>query len=177
MATDPAIIPPLTVEKNEISNEVSAAFQLEKSGAIQAGTPIPVVFRETNDSPFPIRFPQRGVMMEGASVSVARDNPAYRSDFFDPWQKLSQFPLSPDTYAWDVAAKLPSIILGPGKRFEQRLSMEDAYQFEQAGNYEVTFSSVVSILVGDEDGPFADLCPIRILGEKTEVFSVSEEKR
>src|SRR5271167_2065564 len=62
---------PLTVEKNEISNEVSAAFQFEKSGAIQVGTPIPVVFRVTNDSPFPIRFPQRGVMMEGKRLSNA----------------------------------------------------------------------------------------------------------
>lgn len=168
---------PLTIEKNEISNQVSASFQFEKSGAIQVGTPIPVVFRVKNDSPFPIKFPQRGVMMEGVYVRVARDKPAYRSDLFYPWQKLSQFPLSPDTYAWDVAAKLPSVTLEPGKRFEQRLALEDAYQFEQAGNYEVTFSTVVSILVGDKDGPFADFCPIRILGEKMEVFSVSEEKR
>jgi|ERR1700722_3850048 hypothetical protein len=167
---------PLTVEKDEISKEVRVAFQFEKSGTIQVGTPIPVVFSVTNDSPFPIRFPQRGVMMEGVSVSVVRDKPSYRSDFFYPWQKLNQFPLSPDIYAWDVATKLPSINLGPGKRFEQKLSLEDSYKFDQVGNYEVTFSTVVSILVGDEGGPFADLCPIRIFGQKTEVLSVSEER-
>jgi hypothetical protein len=166
----------LTVEKNEISNEVRAAFQFEKSGPIKAGTSTPVVFSVTNDSPYPIRFPQRGVMMEGVSISVARDEPAYRADFFYPWQKLKQFPLSPDTYAWDIAAKLPSVSLGPGKRFEQKLLLEDAYKFDKLGNYEVTFSTVVSILVGDESGPFADLCPIRIVGEKTGAFSVLEEK-
>jgi hypothetical protein len=168
---------PLTVEKNEISDEVRVAFRFERSGAVQVGTPIPIIFSVTNNSSFPIRFPERGVMMEGVSVSVVRDTPAYRSDFFYPWQKLKQFPLSPDTYGWDVATQLPSISLQPGKRFEQKLSLGDAYKFDQSGNYQVSFSTVVSILVGDEDGPFADLCPIRILGSRTEVFSVSEEKR
>jgi hypothetical protein len=89
---------------------------------------------------------------------------------------VCQFPLSPVTYAWDIATQLPSVTLGPGKRFEQKLSLEDAYKFDKAGNYEVTFSTAVSILVGDKDGPFTDLCPIRILGENTEEFSVVEKK-
>ena len=115
--------------------------------------------------------------MEGVSVRVSRDQPAFRSDFFYPWQKLKQFALSPDTYGWDVASQLPSVTLKPGERFEQKLSLEDAYKFDQVGNYDVTFSTVVSILVGDKHGPFADLCPIRILGEKTAVFSVTEKNR
>jgi len=80
---------PLIVEKDEIFNEVSAAFRFESSGLIQAGTSVPVVFSVTNNSPFPIRFPKRGVMMEGISLSVSREKPAYRSDFFYPWEKLS----------------------------------------------------------------------------------------
>jgi hypothetical protein len=168
---------PLIVERDEISNQVSAAFRFERSGPIKTGVRVPVIFSVTNDSPFRIRFPQRGVMMEGVSVSVVRDEPTYRSDFFYPWEKLSQFPLSPDTYTWGVAPKLPSITLEPGKRFEQRLSLEDAYRFEQPGNYKVTFSTAVSILVGEQDGPFADLCPIRIVADKTEAFSVSDDRR
>jgi hypothetical protein len=167
---------PLNVEKNEISNQVRASFQFQRSGPVRVGTPIPVVFSVTNDSPYPIRFPQRGVMMEGVSISVVRDKPAYHSDFFYPWQKLGQFPLSPDTYAWDIATQLPSVTLEPGKRFEQTLSLKDVYKFDIAGNYELTFSTVVSILVGDKDGPFSDLCPIRIFAENTERFAVVEEK-
>jgi len=79
---------PLIVEKNEISSQVSASFHFEKSGPIKMGSPIPVVFSVTNGSPFPLRFPQRGVMIEGVSLSVVRDKPAYRSDFFYPWEKL-----------------------------------------------------------------------------------------
>lgn len=167
---------PLVVEKNTILSKINATFHFEKSGAIQLGDMIPVVFSVTNDSPFPIRFPERGVMMEGVSLRVVRDKPAYRSDLFYPWEKLSQFTVFPDTYTWDVSAKLPSITLAPRKRFEQRLSVENAYQFEQPGEYEVTFSTVVSVLVGDRSGPFAEVSPVRLLAEKTEVFSVSEEK-
>ena len=37
--------------------------------------------------------------------------------------------------------QLPSVTLEPGKRFEQRLALEDAYQFEEPGNYRITFST------------------------------------
>jgi len=113
-------------------------------------------------------------MMEGIYISVTRDSPQSRSDFFYPWEKLTQFSLSPDTYTWDVASKLPSVTLDPGKRFEQRLTLADVYQFEEPGNYRITLSTAVSVLVGDDQGPFADLCPIRLLGEHSEAFSVSK---
>jgi hypothetical protein len=167
---------PLVVEADEIFREIRATFDFAKSGPTKMGTRAPVVFSVTNDSAFPIRFPQRGVMMEGISISVTRDSPPYRADFFYPWEKLKQFPLSPDTYTWDVASKLPSVTLEPGKRFEQRLALADAYQFEEAGNYRITFSTVVSVLVGDDQGPFANLCPIRLLAEHSEAFSVSKEQ-
>jgi len=58
---------PLVVEANEIFREIRATFDFTKSGPIRIGTPVPVVFSVTNDSAFPIRFPQRGVMREGVS--------------------------------------------------------------------------------------------------------------
>ena len=88
-----------------------------------------------------------------------------------------QFPLSPDTYTWEFAAKIPSITLEPGKRFEQRLALEDAYQFEQPGSYTVTFSTAISILVGDENGRYADLCPIRLVAENSHMFVVSSRSQ
>jgi hypothetical protein len=171
--TTPAL---LIVEKNDISSQVNAAFHFETSGAIGMRTPVPVVFSVTNKSSFPIRFPQRGVMMEGVSINVIPDEPASQSSFFYPWEKLKQYPITADTYTWKAATELPSITLEPGKRFQQRLALEDAYRFEQPGNYSVTFSTSVSVLVGTQDGPFADLCPIRVLADKTEVFSVSGEQ-
>jgi hypothetical protein len=168
---------PLIVEKSTILSKISATFHFEKSGPIQLGDMIPVSFSVTNDSALPIRFPERGIMMEGVSLRIVREKPASRSDLFYPWEKLSQFAMSPYTYTWELATKLPSVTLEPGQRFEQRLSVEDAYRFEQPGDYEVTFSTVVSILVGDRAGPFAEFCPIRVIAQKTELFTVSDEKR
>lgn len=168
---------PLMVEEDEILHQLKATFEFEKSGPIEPGVRVPVVFSVVNDSAYPVRFPQRGVMMEGISISVKRDFPAYRSDFFYPWEKLRQVPISPDTYRWDSAAKIPSITLEPGKRFEQRLALEDAYQFEEPGDYIVTFSTAISVLVGDEQGPYANLCPIRVVAENSQAFAVSGRRQ
>ena len=168
---------PLVVEADQISQTIRATFEFAKSGSIKNGTGIPVLFSVINDSAFPIRFPQRGVMMEGISIEVVRDDPAYRGDFFYPWEKLKQFPLSYDTYTWEAAAELPSVTLEPGKRFQQRLALEDAYHFDKPGNYTVTFSTVVSVLVGDEHGPYGLLCPIRVVAEKNQTFRVSGDAR
>ena len=164
---------PLIIEKDGIIHQISATFTFGKSGSIKTDTRVPVVFSVTNDSAFPIRFPQRGAMMEGISISVKRDSPAYQSDFFYPWTKLSQSALSPDTYTWNSASQIPSVTLKPGGRFEQRLALEDAYSFEEAGSYKITFSTAISILVGDKQGPYSNHCPIRVVAEKTESFAVS----
>lgn len=163
---------PLIVEADEVIHKIRATFEFAKSGSITAGARVPVVFSVTNDSVFAIRFPRRGIMMEGISICVKRDSPAYQAVFFYPWEKLSQFPLSPDTYTWDFAAKIPSITVEPGERFEQRLALEDAYQFEESGNYTITFSTAISVLVGDERGPYASLCPIRVVAENSQTFAV-----
>ena len=168
---------PLIVEADEISQSIRATFEFAKSGSVGNGTGIPVLFSVTNDSAFPIRFPQRGIMMEGISIEVVRDDPAYRADFFYPWEKLKQFPLSPDTYTWQVSTELPSVVLEPGKRFQQQLALEDAYHFDKPGNYTVTFSTVVSVLVGDEHGLYGFLCPIRVVARKSQTFAVSGDAR
>jgi len=167
---------PLMVEADEIIHKIRATFEFAKSGSIKTGAQVPVIFSVINDSAFPIRFPQRAVMVEGISISVKRDLPAYQADFFYPWEKLTQYPVSPDTYTWDFAAEIPSITLEPGQRFEQRLALEDAYKFEEEGNYTITFSTAISVLVGDKQGPYANLCPIRVVAENRQSFVVSGSK-
>jgi hypothetical protein len=53
------------------------------------------------------------------------------------------------------------------------LALEDAYKFEGPGAYTITFSTAISIIVGDERGPYANLCPIRIIAENSQTFVVS----
>lgn len=100
-------------------------------------------------------------MMEGISLEIVRKEPASHWALFFPWEKLSYTPIMPDTYSWDCP-EVPSVTLKPGERFQQRLLLEDAFSFDLAGDYQVTFASIFSVLVGEKDGPFADVCPIRI---------------
>jgi hypothetical protein len=164
---------PLIVAADDVLHDIDATFEFEKSGSIIAGDNVPVVLRVTNNSRFPIRFPQRGAMAEGISISVRRDSPAYRSDFFYPWDKLAQSTVIPLTFTWDVADMLPSITLSPGGHFEQKLTLEDVYQFEEPGTYSITFATVLSVLLGDKRGPYADFSPLRIVAEDTQTFVVS----
>ncbi len=152
----------LIVARSEILDQIKAEFRFERDGAITKGTQVPVVLAVQNGSQAIIRFPQRGVMMEGVSLRIVRKVPAFQSDLFFPWEKLSHSSVMPDTYTWDVASEIPAVVLQPGEHFEQRFLLEDAYSFDRAGDYEISFGTVLSVLVGEKNGQFADLCPIRL---------------
>jgi len=165
----------LVVEKISLSDQIKAEFHFERSGMIGMATPVSIALTVQNNSAHTIQFPQRGAMIEGISIRVIRAESAFQSDFFFPWQKLATSNTLPDTYTWDVASDIPSVVLRPGEHFEQRFALEDAYSFDQPGNYEVTFSTVLSVLVGDAGGPFAEICPIRLPVVATEKFTVTSE--
>jgi hypothetical protein len=152
----------LIVERSEILDQIKAEFRFECEGAVTKDTKVPVVLAVQNGSQAIIRFPQRGAMMEGVSLRIVRKEPAFQSALFFPWEKLSQSSILPDTYTWDVASEIPSVVLQPGEHFEQRFLLEDAYLFDQAGDYEIRFDTVLSVLVGEKNGKLADLGPIRL---------------
>ncbi len=163
----------LIVERSEILDQIKAEFRFERDGAITKGTQVPVVMAVQNGSHAIIRFPQRGAMMEGVSLRIVRKEPAFQSDLFFPWEKLSHSSVMPDTYTWDVASEVPSVVLQPGEHFEQRFLLEDAYSFDRAGDYELRFGTVLSVLVGEKNAQFADLCPIRLPVTASTTFVLS----
>jgi hypothetical protein len=152
----------LIVEQSEILDQIKAEFRFEREGAVTRGNQVPVVLAVQNNSQAIIRFPHRGAMMEGVSLTIVRKEPALQSALFFPWEKLSHSSVMPDTYTWDVASEIPSVVLQPGEHFQQRFLLGDAYSFDQAGDYEIGFDTVLSVLVGEKNGEFADLCPIRL---------------
>ncbi len=166
----------LIVEQSEIFDQIKAEFRFEHEGAVTRATQVPVVLTVRNASDATIRFPQRGAMMEGVSLRIIRQKPAFHSDLFFPWEKLTKSSVMPDTYTWDVAFEIPSVVLQPEGHFEQRFLLEDAYSFDQAGDYEITFATVLSVLVGEKNGQDAGLCPIRVpvTGSAKFVLSSSE---
>jgi hypothetical protein len=83
----------------------------------------------------------------------------------------------PDTYTWDVASEVPSVVLQPGEHFDQRFLLEDAYSFDQAGDYKITFTTVLSVLVGEKNSQYADICPIRLPVTASAKFVLSSSEQ
>lgn len=153
--------------------QVKTQFRFEREGAITKSTQVPIVLTVDNGSQATIRFPQRGAMMEGVGLDIVRKEPAFHSALFFPWEKLSQSNTMPDKYSWDFP-EIPSVTLKPGQHFEQHFLLEDAFSFDKPGDYQVTFATVFSVLVGEKDGPFADACPIRIPATGSANFVVTD---
>jgi len=164
----------LVVERSEILEQIKAQFRFEREGAITKSTHVPILLTVDNGSQATIRFPQRGAMAEDISLEIVRKEPAYHSALFFP-SSVTPKPgdILPDTYGWDFP-QIPSVTLKPGEHFEQRLVLEDAFSFDQAGDYHVTFATVFSVLVGEKNGPFADVCPIRIPATGSASFVVTD---
>jgi len=166
----------LIVERSEIFDQIKAEFRFEHEGAVTRTTQVPVVLTVQNASAATIRFPQRGAMMEGVSLRIIREKPAFHSDLFFPWEKLIESRVMPDAYTWDVAFEIPSVVLQPERHFEQRFLLEDVYSFDQAGEYEITFATVLSVLVGEKNGQYAGMCPIRVPVTASAKFVVSSSE-
>lgn len=163
----------LIVEQSDIVAQVKTQFRFEREGPITKSTQVPIVLTVDNRSQATIRFPQRGAMMEGVSLNIVRKEPAFHSALFFPWEKLSQSNTMPDKYSWDFS-EIPSVTLKPGQHFEQHFLLGDAFLFDKPGDYQVTFATVFSVLVGEKDGPFADACPIRIPATGSANFVVTD---
>lgn len=164
----------LIVERSDIVEQIKAKFRFEREGTITKSTHVPILLTVDNGSQGTIRFPQRGAMAEDISLEIVRKEPASHSAFFFP-SSVTPKPgdILPDTYSWDFP-QIPSVTLKPGERFEQHLLLEDAFSFDQPGEYQVSFATVFSVLVGEKDGPFADVCPIRILATGSTNFVVTD---
>jgi hypothetical protein len=85
-----------------------------------------------------------------------------------------------DDFTWDVADKLPTITLKPGGTYERVLLLQTA--LDQAnetlrfapGEYKVTFSTSLKILVGERDGPWADRSPLTLASSGTVNCSIRQ---
>jgi HEAT repeat protein len=160
----------LIVEELDVLRKIKATFDFQRAGNISKGEHIPIILTVQNNSKHVIQFPRRGVSDALVSIRVKRQEPSMESGFFYPIERLKG--TLKNTYNWDRAASVPPIVLGPGERFEQKLWLEKAYELWGPGEYEVTFSTVLALFVGEKNGKFAAYCPIRLSIVTTENFRV-----
>jgi len=152
----------LIVERSDILDQINVELRFDREEIVTKAAQVQVVLKVQNGSESTIRFPHRAAMMEGASLRIVRKEPAFRSDLFFPSEKPSQSNLMPDTYTWDVASEATSVLLQPGEHYEHHSLLNGVHSFDRAGDYEITIATVLSVLVGEKNGRFADLCPIRL---------------
>jgi hypothetical protein len=169
--------PPLAlpVEENSILKKIKVNLRFEKSGDLRRYASVPVIFTVRNDSSYPIRFPVRAAIVdEGVYLHVVRHNPDQTHDLSYPADKLTHAVVRTLAYTFRNADRIPSETLVPGGHLEQRLYLDDVFKFDEPGEYQITISTVLSILVGDSNGHFKDISPIRIPAEQSATFAIAQ---
>jgi hypothetical protein len=158
------------IEDVPILKDVTGEFLFPSPFILGAGDRVTLIIR--NRSSQTIRFPHRGEMNE--SITVQLINARLRSDFFVPNEVLlsaagiNQSSIA-DTFTWDLAPRVSTVTLAPGGTYRLELPIsavltaaaETSISMPR-GEYEVRFSTVMQVLIGERDGPWADLGSIRL---------------
>ena len=175
--TSPAF---LFVEDVSILKQINTSFVFGHSRHnaapldVHLPTPETVTLIVHNGSDQILKFPRPGGSGRFISVSIRRADGSYANEFFYPDDKLlgqnksEVGEISYDQFSWDIARKIPTITLPPGNTFRQELSLQAAFDEAKeklpldSGEYTVTFSTELQILIGAKDGQWVELSPIRI---------------
>ena len=161
----------LVVEDLPLLKKIQAGFVF---GPAQADGDVPVTFVVRNESSETIRFSHRDGFNGLVWVSLAKKDKSYSSDSFYPASGLldQDEPKLPNqgytNFTWDMAGKVPTIVLAPGAAYRQKLSLNAAFSEANhnlpltAGQYQVTFGTNLQVLVGEANGTFSAFSPVHI---------------
>lgn len=179
----------LFVEAAPILKQIKADFVFDRLRNESATLDIEIPTREKitlvvhNVSDQTLRFPHPGGSGGNVSVSIKRVDGNYTSEFFYPDDKLSKQEnligsIGFDQFTWDIARKVPTITLKPGETYRQELLLQTAFDEAKKvplgpGEYKVTFSTELQILIGEKDGPWAELSPVRLPVASTAVCIIA----
>jgi hypothetical protein len=159
-----------TVEDLPILKDITGEFLFPSPFVLGARDQV-LALNIRNRSTQTIRFPHRGEMNE--SVSVKLSSNSLRSEFFIPDEVLHSAAgitrtSIENTFTWDLASKVSTVTLAPGGTYRLRLPVSARLNAAAesgsvpAGEYEVQLSTMLQVLIGETDGPWRDLAPIRL---------------
>jgi len=174
----------LFVEDLPILRQIEAEFVFSRSGdglAVPDGN-VTLIVRNNSDQT--LRFLQPGSFNSMVSVSLSKSDRSYRNDFFYPVESLPAGGGGPaitfDTFTWDVASRAPSVTIRPGETYHQEMPLRAALA-EAAeglsvhpGRYDLTFSTTLRILIGEKDGKWSEISPVRIPVSTTAVCVIAQ---
>lgn len=171
---------PLIVEDVPILKQIKAEFVFGAQEKGPNGLEMPVTLTVHNDTEQMLRFPHRDGVNGMVSFSLSKQDGKFRSDgFYPPDQLLDRDePKVPnhtvDNFTWKDAQDIPTITLKPGETYTQHLSLRAAiaeanksWRLTQSlpipsGQYKVTFSTTLQMLIGEAGGEFAAVSPVHI---------------
>jgi hypothetical protein len=163
-----------TVEDIPILKEITGEFMFP-SPLLQGSPDASVMLTVRNHSSQTIRFPYRGVMFEHVWVGLNKTTGEKWSSFFAVPEPvllkaagIERSTIAEDRFSWTLAGRVPTIVLAPGDIYRLELPL-NAVLAGHGGSqpipdseYDVRLSTIVQMLVGQRDGPWADLSPIRL---------------
>jgi hypothetical protein len=168
-----------TVEDVPVLKDIDARFVLPSLLVLGSNDSV-VTLVVRNGSDQTIRFPHRGAggsLFDDVSVGLDKTTGArWGSHFFVPVRVLldaagldRRLTTSWDRFGWDLTARIPTVTVPPGETFRLGLPLSavvagrpDAGASLPPGDYTVTFSTTLELLIGEPDGAWATLSPIRI---------------
>ena len=161
-----------TVEDLPIVKELRASFEF--TSPLDLDDPnAAATFVVRNGSRETFRFVELGQNYSLVSVRVRREG--WDSSFFVPQTVLAAasghaiVPMSVDLFDWNALKFFPIVTLAPGATYRLKLpiitSLDGAGGAPKIppGAYDVQFSTELQILIGERDGQWKDLSPLRLV--------------
>ena len=171
------------IEDVPILRRIKAEFVFSRTSDGFASHDGNVTLIINNWSDHVLRFPRPGDDNSLVSVSLFKSDRSYRSDFFYPAVGFrdpdKRSDTSFDTFAWDIASKVPSVTIRPGETYRQafplRAALEEAkkHSFLGPGRYHITFTATLQVLIGEKDEKWSEFCPVRIPVAAAEAFVIT----
>jgi hypothetical protein len=182
---------PLVVESVPEIRQIKATFVFGTTSNVDGNLDTPVILTVRNGTNETLRFPHRDGTNGMVYVSFSKEDGKYSSDrFYPPDQLLDRDDPKAsnhtvDNFTWKDARDIPTIILKPGETYTQQLSLHKAIaeankNWATTGNtsippgqYKITFSTTLQVLMGEEGGGFSNVSPVHIPVENAAVCTVA----
>jgi hypothetical protein len=170
----------VVVEDLPLLKQITAGFVFGAQTKGPNGMDTPVTLTVHNSTSQTLRFPRRDGVNSLVSYSLALNDGQLHSDGFYPPDQLrdKDEPDVPnhtvDKFTWKDAKEISTITVPPGETYTQILSLRavlaDANKNWRlignsslpSGHCKVTFSTNLSMLIGEAGGEFATVSPVRI---------------